>query len=52
MKDQIAVSKTMEEELKNTEAQLDYLRNEKMNKMKMVQVEYEYGRLKLKGVIQ
>ena len=52
--DQIAVSKTMEEELKNIEEQLDYLRNEKMNKMKMVQVgEYEYERYQeLKGVMK
>lgn len=52
--DQIAVSKTMEEELKNTEAQLEYLRGEKMNKMKMVQVgEYEYERYQeLKGVMK
>lgn len=43
--DQIAVGKTMEEELKNTEAQLEVLRAEKMNRMKMVEIgDYEYER--------
>ena len=43
--DQIAVGKTMEDELENTEEQLAALRSEKMNKERMVKIgEYEYSR--------
>lgn len=52
--DQIAVGRTMEEELKNTESQLEILRAEKMNRMKMVQVgDYEYERYnELKAIMK
>lgn len=52
--DQIAVGKTMEEELKNSEEQLEILRAEKMNKMKMVQIgDYEFERYhELKGIMK
>tara|TARA_B100000424_G_scaffold265497_1_gene255211 strand:- start:742 stop:1548 length:807 start_codon:yes stop_codon:yes gene_type:complete len=52
--DQIAVGKTMEEELKNTEDQLEILRAEKMNRMKMVEIgDYEYERYnELKGIMK
>ena len=52
--DQIAVGQTMEQELKNTEQQLEILRAEKMNRLKMVQIgDYEYERYnELKGIMK
>ena len=52
--DQIAVGKTMEDELKNTEEQLEVLRAERANKMKMVEIgQYEYERYnELRGIMK
>lgn len=52
--DQIAVGQTMEQELKNTEEQLEILRAEKMNRVKMVEIgDYEYERYhELKGIMK
>jgi len=52
--DQIAVGKTMQDELTNTEAQLDALEKEKRNKLRLVKVgEYEYARYsEFRGIIK
>ena len=52
--DQIAVGKTMEDELKNAEEQLEVLRAERANKMKMVEIgQYEYERYnELRGIMK
>jgi hypothetical protein len=52
--DQIAVGKTMQDELTNTEEQLEVLRAEKLNKMKMVEIgQYEYERYnELRGIMK
>jgi hypothetical protein len=52
--DQIAVGKTIQDELTNTEEQLNALRSEKMNKERLVRVgEYEYSRYsEFRGMIK
>jgi len=52
--DQVAVGRTMGDELKNTEDQLEVLRAEKLNKMKMVEIgQYEYERYnELRGIMK
>jgi len=52
--DQIAVGKTMQDELQNTEEQLDALKSEKINKERLVKVgEYEYSRYtEFRGMIK
>tara|TARA_B110000003_G_scaffold44401_1_gene41994 strand:+ start:30984 stop:31814 length:831 start_codon:yes stop_codon:yes gene_type:complete len=52
--DQIAVGKTMQDELTNTQAQLDALEQEKRNKIRLVKVgEYEYARYsEFRGIIK
>ena len=52
--DQIAVGKTMQDELTNTQEQLDALEKEKRNKERLVKVgEYEYARYsEFRGIIK
>jgi len=52
--DQIAVGKTIQDELTNTEEQLEALRSEKINKERLVKVgEYEYSRYsEFRGMIK
>lgn len=52
--DQIAVGKTMQDELTNTQEQLDALEKEKRNKIRLVKIgEYEYSRYsEFRGIIK